>query len=89
MTRTNEYRSKTKVQMDMLKIVRDTPNCSKTRIMYGCYLSFQQLNKYLQLLFGLGLVDIRMKDNVYFLTNKGNEVLKLWEQIEMIMGNGV
>jgi predicted transcriptional regulator len=53
---------------------------SKTSIMYTNYLSFTQLNKYLN--FGVKAKILYMNgDGRYFTTNKGLEYLKCFEQV--------
>jgi len=60
----------------------------KTQIMYKANLSFAQLNEYLSLLLGLGLLKTRKKGQktVYKTTRKGVRYLKSYDEIRALLG---
>ena len=49
----------------------------KTRIMYGANLSFVQMEKYLKLLLGSGLLE-QNSGSIYLVTDRGKEFLQLY-----------
>ncbi len=53
------------------------PGSNKTHIMFSANLSFKLLEKYLGLVVGAGLVQVR--DSVYLLTDSGREFLSRYE----------
>jgi predicted transcriptional regulator len=70
------YRSNIEIIANMLEIAK--VGSRKTRIMYLCNLSFDLLQKYLQQLQNLGLIDVTdgaSGDRIYNITPKGQEFL--------------
>ncbi|UCE17036.1 MAG: hypothetical protein JSV12_09265 [Candidatus Bathyarchaeota archaeon] len=62
-------------------------NALKTQIMYKANLSFAQLNEYLSLLLGLGLLKSRKKGQktIYKTTRKGIRYLKSYDEIRSLL----
>lgn len=58
-------------------------SAQKTHILYKCNLSFDQLNKYLNLLVSLNLLAFVSKDGkvLYKTTEKGNELTKGYKRL--------
>lgn len=77
------YRSRTEIAAEILEIANG--GTSKTKIMYGAYLSYSQLKEYLALLIDNGLMEYHQTDQKYHTTQKGLIFLKSYSQIgEMV-----
>jgi len=72
----NKNRHSLDIVREMLSIA--SVKVCKTKIMYGANLSFLQLEKYLSLLLGSGLL-IHDSDSGYLTTGTGMEFLSLYE----------
>ena len=72
----NKNRGRLDIVRDVLSIA--SIKVCKTRIMYGANLSFVQLEKYLTLLLGSGLLEYDGASG-YLITERGMEFLKLYE----------
>lgn len=85
MTSKKEYRSKTRIKIDILRVIRrEGGKCGPTRILYGANLSHDRLVRYLNHLKELQLIE-EMKENdktFYTLTEKGREFLNELSRIE-------
>jgi predicted transcriptional regulator len=85
MTSKKEYRSKTRIKIDILRVIkRERGKCGPTRILYGANLSHDRLVRYLNHLKELQLIE-EMKENdktFYTLTEKGREFLNELSRIE-------
>ena len=79
-----KYRSTFDIASDILRAAREG-NSTKTRLMYGAYLSFYQLNKYLQFLETNGLIKRDETTRVYSPTEKGVRLLHVLEDIEKLI----
>jgi predicted transcriptional regulator len=78
-------RDKYDIYHDILKACKSTVGgINKTRLMYSANLTFEVANKYLPLLEKSGL--IARKDNLYFITKKGEEVLQKLTKFKEIKG---
>lgn len=53
----------------------------KTRIMYRAFLSFPQLNEYLELLTDSGLLEYSEEERKYHTSEKGRYFLKMYKEI--------
>jgi predicted transcriptional regulator len=60
---------------------------SKSRIMYGAFLSHHQLQLYLQILTERGLIAKEERGNAYRTTEKGMHLLYLYRQLEQFVPN--
>jgi predicted transcriptional regulator len=70
-----QYRSRIQIAADILEIAKD--GSRKTRIMYLGNLSFDLVQKYLDLLVRLGLIEVRgVSENSYVATEKGRRFLE-------------
>jgi predicted transcriptional regulator len=72
------YRSRTDIVYQILEIANGST--SKTRIMYGAYLSYTQLKEYLALLIENGLLE-QETEKKYRTTPKGLQFIKSYSQI--------
>jgi predicted transcriptional regulator len=56
----------------------------KTRIMYRAFLSYAQLNQYMDLVEENGLIEYEESERGYSLTEKGMHVLKMCNQLDQM-----
>jgi predicted transcriptional regulator len=62
---------------------------TKTRIMYVSFSSFSQLQRYLGIALESGLIGLDPNTGKYFITSKGLEYLKRFEEVQSIENNVV
>ncbi len=60
-------------------------NATKTRLMYGSYLSFAQINEYLNFLMTNALITRDEESHIYSLTEKGVRFLHIYEEISKLV----
>ena len=93
-----KYRSRTDISAQILEILAEatTPNnksgttgggTTKTRIMYGAYLSYAQLKEYLNILTQNGLIEYIAGEHKYRITQKGLKFLKATDQLTRLSGS--
>ena len=70
----------------MLQIANN--GATKTRIMYGAYLSYSQVKEYLSFLIQRGLLQYEEDRSLYTLTEKGMSFLRAYEQIDQMIALG-
>jgi predicted transcriptional regulator len=76
-----QYRSRIRIAADILEIVKD--GSRKTRIMYQGNLSFDLVQKYLNMLASFGLVEAREgSEKTYIATEKGRRFLEDFHELE-------
>jgi predicted transcriptional regulator len=80
-----KYRSRTEIVSEILELAKGE-GISKTKIMYGAYLSFSQLKEYLNLLLYNGMLSYNKANNKYRTTQKGLEFLKAHQYIDGMLG---
>ncbi len=82
-----KYRSRTDI---IAMILRAAVNgATKTRIMYGAYLSYAQVKEYLSFLIEKNLISYEEGTGLYKLTETGMKLLRTYEGIsDMISVNG-
>ena len=82
-----KYRSRTDI---IAMILRAAVNgATKTRIMYGAYLSYAQVKEYLSFLIGKNLIIYEEGTGLYKLTENGMKLLRTYEGIsDLISING-
>lgn len=77
-----KYRSRADICTEILKIAdRGT---SKTKIMYGAYLSFTQLREYLKLLLDNGMLSFDEKTMQYRTTETGHNFIRMYQRIDQM-----
>jgi len=76
-----KYRSRTDIISEILKIA--SSGASKTRIMYGAYLSYDQLKDYLHVMLENGLLE--RKATQYRATKKGLDFLKGYDRLGQML----
>jgi len=74
-----KYRSRTDIVANMLQVAQG--GAIKTRIMYRAFLSFPQLNEYLELLTDSGLLEYSEGERKYHTSEKGRYFLKMYKDI--------
>jgi predicted transcriptional regulator len=81
-----KYRSRSEIIAMILQAANK--GATKTRIMYGAYLSYAQLKEYLEFLQGKDLLRYEEGTQLYRLTEKGLQFLRAFDQIsEMVSVN--
>lgn len=85
-TNTRKRRDRLHIMAEVLGVTID--GALKTQIMYKANLSFAQLNEYLSLLLGLGLLKTKKQGQktIYKTTNKGIRYLRSYEELKTILG---
>ena len=79
-TARRQYRSRIQIAADILKIAKD--GSRKTRIMYQGNLSFDLLQKYLDMLVNFGLLEVRGSEKSYIATEKGQRFLEDYRELQ-------
>jgi predicted transcriptional regulator len=80
-TMPKKYRSKIEIMSQILQMANGH-SAAKTRLMYGVFLSYEQLKEYLGILVQSGLIELLEDTQTYKTTEKGLKFLKLLEYIE-------
>lgn len=88
--RAKRMRSRTDIMASILKKAKTRTR--KTRIMYGCNLSYRQLQRYLQLLLGMGMLssfsERESKETRFFkITEKGEKFLSAYGELKTLMSS--
>jgi len=81
-----KYRSRTDIISEILKIADN--GTSKTKIMYGAYLSYVQLKDYLKVLLENGLLAYDEHKLQYKTTEKGRMFLKTYDKVDLMFEVG-
>jgi predicted transcriptional regulator len=79
-----KYRSRTDISAQILEIANG--GTTKTRIMYGAYLSYTQLKEYLAVLLENGLIEHIPTEQKYRTTQKGLQFLRAMDQLTHLTG---
>ena len=79
-----KYRSRFEILSNILKVAASN-KASKTRLMYGAYLSYTQIEEYLGFILQQGLISQVSDTNLYQLTEKGMQYLNLSEEISQLL----
>ena len=79
-----KYRSRFAIASNILNVAR-AGNATKTRLMYGSFLSFAQINEYLSFLGSNGLVTRSQETHTYALTEKGMRFLRIYEELSQLV----
>ena len=80
-----KYRSRNEIVSDLLRSA-GSGGATKTRLMYGAFLSFRQVKEYLGYVVERGLLTYDEGDQMYSLTKKGLEFLSASDQVEALVG---
>jgi predicted transcriptional regulator len=74
-----KYRSRTDIASQILEAANG--GTTKTKIMYGAYLSYAQLKEYLAVLLEGGLIEYQPSEHKYKTTEKGLKFVNSYSQI--------
>lgn len=76
-------RSKLRIVVDILEVIKEEGGAKITQILYGANLSYDRLIKYIDELKALQLIEERRVNGVkYYLTDKGVKFLEEFKKIE-------
>jgi predicted transcriptional regulator len=78
-----KYRSRTEIITAVLRSINN--GATKTRIMYGAYISYAQIQEYIHFLAERGLIRLETGSGLYKLTEKGLNFLRNCEQINDVI----
>src|SRR6266542_3161880 len=81
-------RSRNNIVASILRLVTEKGGLGITNIMYGSYLSYQQVTQYLQLVKENGLLDYDEKNGLYRITEKGLQYLELYHKMDDLLKEG-
>jgi predicted transcriptional regulator len=79
-----KYRSRFAIASNILNVAR-AGNATKTRLMYGSFLSFAQINEYLTFLMTNALIMRNEESHIYSLTDKGVNFLRIYEELSKLI----
>ena len=79
-----KYRSRFEILSNILKVAASN-KASKTRLMYGAYLSYTQIEEYMDFVLHQGLISQVSDTNLYQLTEKGMKYLNLSEEMSQMI----
>lgn len=80
-----KYRNKFEIASAILRVVMDGDS-TKTKLMYGSFLSFAQINEYLRFLLANELIKKEAGTRAYTLTEKGLSFLRVYEELSSMVG---
>jgi predicted transcriptional regulator len=78
-----KYRNRTEIIASVLEAAKNE-GASKTRIMFIAYLSYEQLNEYMNELLDKELLTYDLHTRTYNITSKGRKFLELYEELEKL-----
>jgi len=85
-SRDMKHRSRTEIVYQILSTARNEGDGAiKTKIMYGCFLSYKQMNDYLALMTVNDLLYCSPETSTYRVTKKGLRFLQVYDQIGTLM----
>jgi predicted transcriptional regulator len=79
-----KYRSRLEIASSILQVAR-AGNATKTRLMYGSFLSYAQINEYLPFLLANALIAKNEDTRVYALTEKGMRFLHIYNDLTTLI----
>lgn len=79
-----KYRNRFQIASTILHGVVDG-DATKTRLMCGSFLSFAQINEYLNFLLANGLIKKNEASHMYSLTEKGMRFLHIYEELSELI----
>jgi predicted transcriptional regulator len=82
-----KYRSRLAIASNILQVAR-SGNATKTRLMYGSFLSFAQINEYLTFLVANVLITRDEETRIYALTEKGTRFLHIYDDLTALIPLG-
>ncbi|MGA2874727.1 MAG: winged helix-turn-helix domain-containing protein [Nitrososphaerales archaeon] len=79
-----KYRSRGEIVSNILRVVASR-KATKTRLMYGAYLSYTQIEEYMEYVLQQGLISQISDTNLYQLTEKGMQYLNLSDEMSQLV----
>ena len=79
-----KYRSRGEIVSNILRVVAGG-KATKTRLMYGAYLSYTQIEEYMDYILQKALISQVPDTNLYQLTEKGMHYLNLSDEISQLI----
>jgi predicted transcriptional regulator len=79
-----KYRSRGEIVSNILRVVA-SGKATKTRLMYGAYLSYTQIEEYMGYVLQQGLISQISDTNLYQLTEKGMQYLNLSDEMSQLV----
>ncbi|MHB8566843.1 MAG: winged helix-turn-helix domain-containing protein [Nitrososphaerales archaeon] len=79
-----KYRSRGEIVSNILRVVASN-KATKTRLMYGAYLSYTQIEEYLGYILEQGLISQEPGTNLYRLSEKGMHYLNLSDEMSQLL----
>jgi predicted transcriptional regulator len=79
-----KYRNRLAIAATILEIAQ-AENATKTRLMHGSFLSFAQINEYLNFLLSNALITKNDDTRIYALTEKGMRFLHIYAEIAQLI----
>lgn len=80
---TLKYRNRLQIVKGILELTKEGQN--KTRIMYKCFLSYKQLESYLNILLATECIEYDNKLLVYHITDKGLHKLNALQRLGVLL----
>lgn len=79
------HRDKNEIIASILQILAEKNGMGFTKIMYCSYLSYKQVNRFLNLAVGNGLLDYNVSTRLYKITRRGQDFLELYTKMENLL----
>ena len=79
-----KYRTRFEIASSILNVALKG-NASKRRLMYASFLSFSQINEYLDFLQANGLIMTDKETRIYALTEKGMRFLHVYDDLSKLI----
>ncbi|HVB12880.1 MAG TPA: winged helix-turn-helix domain-containing protein [Nitrososphaerales archaeon] len=79
-----KYRSRGEIISNILRVVASN-KATKTRLMYGAYLSYTQIEEYMGYILQQGLMNQVPETNLYQLSEKGMQYLNLSDELSQLL----
>jgi predicted transcriptional regulator len=79
------YRTRTEIISSILEIANRGNGATKTKIMYGAFLSHSQMKEYLAILVDNGLISYDLDTRTFKTTDKGHRFLQVYNGLDTLM----
>lgn len=79
------YRTRTEIISSILEIANRGNGTTKTKIMYGAFLSYSQMKEYLMILTDNGLISYDLDTRTLKTTDKGHRFLQVCNGLDTLM----
>ena len=81
----SSYRTRTEIISSILEIANRGNGVTKTKIMYGAFLSHSQMKDYLTILTDNGLISYDLDTRTFKTTDKGHRFLQVYNGLDTLM----